>query len=59
MSEPVSPVVVGVDGTHTAVRAARWAAAVAAKLAPLTIVHADPPLATACPMWPQPFEPKR
>lgn len=39
------PVVVGVDGSLTAVRAARWAAAVAEKLAAsLTIVHAKPPL---------------
>ena len=29
MSDTVSPVIVGVDGTYTAIRAARWAAAVA------------------------------
>jgi len=38
-----SPIVVGVDGTLPAIRAARWAAAVADKFAaPLSIVHADP-----------------
>lgn len=37
------PVVVGVDGSYTAIRAARWAAAVARRLeAPLHIVHAEP-----------------
>jgi nucleotide-binding universal stress UspA family protein len=45
MSETVSPVVVAVDGTYLAIQAARWAAAVAAKLAaPPSIVHADSPL---------------
>ena len=29
MPDTVSPVFVGVDGTYTAIRAARWAAAVA------------------------------
>jgi nucleotide-binding universal stress UspA family protein len=44
MPESVTPVVVGVDGTYSAIQAARWAAAVAAKFAaPLSIVHADPP----------------
>lgn len=43
MSDVVSPVVVGVDGTLAAIRAARWAAAAAAGLgAPLYIVHATP-----------------
>jgi nucleotide-binding universal stress UspA family protein len=43
MSGIVSPVVVGVDGSLPAIRAARWAAAVAEKYAaPLHIVHADP-----------------
>ena len=46
MSETVGPVVVGVDGTYTAVRAARWAATVADKYAaPLHIVYADDVLA--------------
>jgi nucleotide-binding universal stress UspA family protein len=41
MSDTVSPVIVGVDGTYTAIRAARWAAAVADRFgAPLCIVHA-------------------
>jgi len=45
MSETVTPVVVGVDGTYSAIRAARWAAAAAVKFsAPLAIVHADSPL---------------
>ena len=36
-------VVVGVDGSFAAIRAARWAAAVADELgAPLQIVHAKP-----------------
>ncbi len=40
-----SPVVVGVDGSRSAIGAARWAAAVAAKLAaPLRILHARPSL---------------
>lgn len=40
-----NPVVVGVDGSSAAIRAARWAAAVAVKLgAPLRIVHARPSL---------------
>ena len=39
------PVVVGVDGSLTAIRAARWAAAVAERFgASLLIVHAKPPL---------------
>src|SRR5436190_24003262 len=39
------PVVVGVDGSTAAVRAAHWAAAVAVKFeAPLHIVHARPSL---------------
>lgn len=42
-SESAGPVVVGVDGRFAAIRAARWAAAVAARLdAPLRIVHAMP-----------------
>jgi len=46
MSESVGPVVVGVDGTDAAIRAARWAAAVADKYAaPLRIVYADDVLA--------------
>ena len=46
MSETLSPVVVGVDGTETAIRAARWAAAVADKYAAsLHIVYANPVLA--------------
>jgi nucleotide-binding universal stress UspA family protein len=46
MSETVDPVVVGVDGTDTAIRAARWAAAVADKYAAsLHIVYANPVLA--------------
>jgi nucleotide-binding universal stress UspA family protein len=45
MSEPVSPVIAAVDGTYPAIQAARWAAAVAEKFAaPLSIIHADPPL---------------
>lgn len=41
----VNPIVVGVDGSYTAIRAARWAAAGAAQFdAPLRIVHAKPPL---------------
>ena len=40
-----SPVVVGVDGSFAAIRAVRWAAAVAAMLeAPLHIVHCRPSL---------------
>jgi nucleotide-binding universal stress UspA family protein len=43
MSGIVSPVVVGVDGGFPAIRAARWAAAVAEKYsAPLHIVHGEP-----------------
>lgn len=43
MSGTISPVVVGVDGAYTAIRAARWAAAVANGYeVPLHIVHADP-----------------
>ncbi|MGZ5378181.1 MAG: universal stress protein [Mycobacterium sp.] len=43
MEDSVNPVVVGVDGTDNAIRAARWAAGVAHKLgAPLHIVHARP-----------------
>lgn len=43
MEDSVNPVVVGVDGTDNAMRAARWAAGVAHKLgAPLHIVHARP-----------------
>ncbi len=39
----VNPVVVGVDGTDSALGSARWAAAIASKLgAPLHIVHARP-----------------
>ena len=46
MSETVDPVVVGVDGTDAAIRAARWAAAVADKYAAsLHIVYANPVLA--------------
>ena len=44
-AESRNPVVVGVDGSFTAIRAARWAAAVAAMLeAPLHIVHGRPSL---------------
>lgn len=44
-SESTYPVVVGVDGSSTAIRAARWAAAVAERFgASLLIVHAKPPL---------------
>ncbi|WP_333891611.1 universal stress protein [Mycolicibacterium gadium] len=43
MEDSVNPVVVGVDGTDNAIRAARWAAGVAHKLGtPLHIVHARP-----------------
>lgn len=43
MEDSVNPVVVGVDGTDNAMRAARWAAGVAHKLGtPLHIVHARP-----------------
>jgi len=43
MSDTVTPVIVGVDGTSTAIRATRWAAAVAERFgAPLCIVHARP-----------------
>ena len=43
MSGTANPVVVGVDGSYMAVRAARWAAAVADRYdVPLLIVHADP-----------------
>jgi nucleotide-binding universal stress UspA family protein len=43
MSGIASPVVVGVDGSVPAIRAAQWAAAVAEKFAaPLAIVHANP-----------------
>lgn len=43
MSDTASPVIVGVDGSYTANRAARWAAAVADRFeAPLCIVHARP-----------------
>ena len=42
-AESTNPVVVGVDGSRTALRAVRWAAAVAMRLeAPLSIVHARP-----------------
>jgi nucleotide-binding universal stress UspA family protein len=45
LSESTYPVVVGVDGSFTAIRAARWAAAVAESFAaPLLIVHASPSL---------------
>jgi nucleotide-binding universal stress UspA family protein len=45
MADTASPVVVGVDGSFPAIRAARWAAAVAESFAaPLLIVHAKPPL---------------
>jgi len=44
-SRSTYPVVVGVDGSFTAIRAARWAAAVAERFeAPLLIVHAKPRL---------------
>lgn len=44
-SESSYPVVVGVDGSFAAIRASRWAAAVAEKFqAPLQIVHAAPVL---------------
>ena len=44
-AESTNPVVVGVDGSYVAIRAARWAAAVAVKLgAALRIVHARPSL---------------
>ena len=43
MSDTVSPVIVGVDGTDTAIGAARWAGAIADLYgAPLCIVHARP-----------------
>ena len=43
MTDSDGPVVVGVDGSYTAIRAARWAAAVARRLeASLHIVHAEP-----------------
>jgi nucleotide-binding universal stress UspA family protein len=43
VEDSVNPVVVGVDGTDNAIRAACWAAAVAQKLgAPVHIVHARP-----------------
>lgn len=43
MSGAVSPVVVGVDGTYMAIRAAQWAAFIAEKFAaPLHIVNAKP-----------------
>ena len=43
MPGAVNPVVVGVNGTYRAIRAARWAAAVAQKFAaPLHIVNAKP-----------------
>ncbi len=46
VTENMNPVVVGVDGTYNAIRAARWAAGVARGLeAPLHIVHAVPYLA--------------
>ncbi len=42
-SDSTYPVIVGVDGSFAAIRAARWAAAVAVKLGtPLHIVHAKP-----------------
>lgn len=42
-SQPTYPVIAGVDGSFSAIRAARWAAAVAEKFAaPLQIVHAKP-----------------
>jgi nucleotide-binding universal stress UspA family protein len=44
VSESPYPVVVGVDGSFTAIRAARWAASVAECFAaPLLIVYAEPP----------------
>lgn len=43
MSGAVGPIVVGVDGTYTAIRAARWAAFIAEKFAaPLHIVNTKP-----------------
>ncbi len=43
MLDTVSPIIVGVDGTDTAIGAARWAAAIADIFgAPLCIVHAGP-----------------
>lgn len=43
MSDSAPPVVVGVDGTQTSIRAARWAGALAERLgSPLHIVHAKP-----------------
>ena len=43
MTDTSKPVVVGVDGTAAALRAARWAGAIAAKMgSPLRIVHAGP-----------------
>jgi nucleotide-binding universal stress UspA family protein len=45
MPNTAPPVVVGVDGSFAAIRAARWAGALAARLnAPLDIVHAMPSL---------------
>lgn len=45
MTNNESPIVVGVDGSLAAIRAARWAGALAARLdAPLHIVHAMPSL---------------
>ena len=42
-AESANPVVVGIDGSRAALRAARWAAAVAVRLgAPLHLVHARP-----------------
>jgi nucleotide-binding universal stress UspA family protein len=42
-SQSTYPVIAGVDGSFSAIRAARWAAAVAEKFeAPLQIVHAKP-----------------
>jgi nucleotide-binding universal stress UspA family protein len=43
MADTASPVVVGVDGSFVAIRAARWAASIAESFAaPLLIVHAKP-----------------
>ncbi|MDO3401550.1 universal stress protein [Mycolicibacterium neoaurum] len=43
MSDRTAPIVVGVDGTSAALHAARWAGALAERLAaPLQIVHAGP-----------------
>lgn len=45
VADSTYPVVVGVDGSFTAIRTARWAAAVAETFAaPLLIAHARPPI---------------